>query len=129
MLRGKVEGEMALFSEGSSVKESPEDKQAFAPCVRGSAKISRRVTLAIYTILLLPQIDNCVLFTVEASEAPPCRFAARQKPTCLARQQLCLHCFHAPYNSFFYRLVDKYKILFYYFHIKILFYVVVLVFT
>ena len=36
MLRGKVEGEMALLSEGSSVKESPEDKQVSAPCVRGS---------------------------------------------------------------------------------------------
>ena len=41
MLRGKVEREMVLLSEGSSVKESPEDKQASAPCVRGSAKISR----------------------------------------------------------------------------------------
>ena len=49
MLRGKVEGEMALLSEGSSVKESPEDKQVSAPCVKGSAKISRRVTLALYT--------------------------------------------------------------------------------
>ena len=27
---------MVLLSEGSSVKESPEDKQASAPCVRGS---------------------------------------------------------------------------------------------
>ena len=35
MLRGKVEGEMALLSEGSSVKESPEDKQASVPCVQG----------------------------------------------------------------------------------------------
>ena len=49
MLRGKVEGEMVLLSEGSSVKESPEDKQASAPCVRGSAKISWRVTLALYS--------------------------------------------------------------------------------
>ena len=49
MLRGKVEGEMALLSEGSRVKESPEDKQASAPCVKGSTKISRRVTLAFYT--------------------------------------------------------------------------------
>ena len=49
MLRGKVEEEMAVFSEGSSGKESAEDKQASAPCVRGSAKISRRVTLALYT--------------------------------------------------------------------------------
>ena len=39
MLKGKVEGEMALLSEGSSVKESPEDKQASAPCVRGSTFI------------------------------------------------------------------------------------------
>ena len=38
--RGKVEGDMVLLSEGSSVKESPEDKQACAPCVRGRAKIS-----------------------------------------------------------------------------------------
>ena len=36
MLRGKVEGELALLSKSSSVKESPEDKQASAPCVRGS---------------------------------------------------------------------------------------------
>ena len=36
MLRGNVEGEMALLSEGSSVEESPEDKQASAPCVKGS---------------------------------------------------------------------------------------------
>ena len=48
MLRGKVEGEMVLLSEGSSVKENPEDKPC-VPCVRGSAKISRRVTLALYT--------------------------------------------------------------------------------
>ena len=51
MLRANVpvEGEMALLSQGSSVKESPEDKGASAPCVRGSVKISRRVTLALYT--------------------------------------------------------------------------------
>ena len=54
MLRGNVEGEMVLLSEGSSVKESLEDKQVCAPCVRGSAKISRRVTLALYTGL-----DSC----------------------------------------------------------------------
>ena len=48
MLRGKVEGEMALLSEGSSVKESPEDKQVSAPCVKGSAKISWQVTLTFY---------------------------------------------------------------------------------
>ena len=40
---------MALLSQGSSVKESPEDKGASAPCVRGSAKFSQRVTLALYT--------------------------------------------------------------------------------
>ena len=49
MLRGKVEGGMALLSEGSSVKESPEDKQTSAPCVMGCAKISRQVTLARFT--------------------------------------------------------------------------------
>ena len=27
MLRGKVEGEIVLLSEGSSVEESPEDKE------------------------------------------------------------------------------------------------------
>ena len=35
-VKGKVEGEMALLSEGTSVKESSEDKQASVPCVRGS---------------------------------------------------------------------------------------------
>ena len=49
MLKGKVEREMALLAEGSSVKKNPEDKQASTPCVKGSAKISRRVTLALYT--------------------------------------------------------------------------------
>ena len=38
-----------MLSEGSSVKRSPEDKQASAPYIRGSAKISRRVTLARFT--------------------------------------------------------------------------------
>ena len=36
MLRGKLEGEMVLLSEGSSVKESPEDKQPL-PLVSGEA--------------------------------------------------------------------------------------------
>ena len=45
-----------MLSEGSSVKGSPEDKQASAPYVRGSAKISRRVTLALYTGLNFLQI-------------------------------------------------------------------------
>ena len=49
MLRGKIEGEMALLSEGSSVKKSPKDKQASVRCVKGSTKISRRVTLAHFT--------------------------------------------------------------------------------
>ena len=64
MLRGNVEGEMALLSEGSSVKESPEDKQASASCVRGStlmwgahifckirvsARIFRQVRIFCYT--------------------------------------------------------------------------------
>ena len=58
MLRGKVEREMALLSEGSSVKESPVDKQAFAPCVKGSAEISRWVTLVLYTgMQLIPPIQ------------------------------------------------------------------------
>ena len=35
MFRRKVEGEMALLSEGSSVKESPEDKQASCPLCQG----------------------------------------------------------------------------------------------
>ena len=38
-----------MLSEGSSVKGSPENKQASAPYIRGSAKISRRVTLARFT--------------------------------------------------------------------------------
>ena len=41
-----------MLSEGSSVKGSPEDKQASAPYIRGSAKISRRVTLARFTGIL-----------------------------------------------------------------------------
>ena len=36
MFFAKLEGQMALLSEGSSVKESPEDTQASAPCFRGS---------------------------------------------------------------------------------------------
>ena len=36
MLREKVKEEMVLLSEGSSVKESPEDKKTCVPCVRGS---------------------------------------------------------------------------------------------
>ena len=59
MMRGNVEGEMALLSQGSSVKESPEDKGASAPCVRGSAKISWRVTLALYTGLQKEQLLGC----------------------------------------------------------------------
>ena len=50
VLRGKVEGKMVQLSEGSSVKESPEEKQASSPCIRGSAKISWWVTLALYTV-------------------------------------------------------------------------------
>ena len=50
ILKGKVEGEMPLLSEGSSVKESPEDKQTSVPCVRGSAKISRRVTGTLHRV-------------------------------------------------------------------------------
>ena len=38
MLRGKVEGGMALLSECSNIKESPEDKQASAPCVKGKCQ-------------------------------------------------------------------------------------------
>ena len=58
MLRGKAEGKMALLSEGSSVKESPEDKQTSVPCVKGSAKISRQVTLACFTGVLYHIILN-----------------------------------------------------------------------
>ena len=73
MLRGKVEGEMLLLSEGSSVKESPEDKQASAPCVRGStftwgahifckvragARIFRGVRIFCYTGLILMQCER-----------------------------------------------------------------------
>ena len=45
-----------MLSEGSSVKGSPEDKQASGPCIKGSAKISWRVTLALYTGL--PTTDS-----------------------------------------------------------------------
>ena len=36
-----------MLSEGSSVKGSSEDKQSSGSCIKGSAKISRRVTLAL----------------------------------------------------------------------------------
>ena len=52
---------MVQLSEGSSVKESPEDKQASAPCIRGSAKISRWVTLALYTGPDLIHSSFCVI--------------------------------------------------------------------
>ena len=38
-----------MLPEGSSVKESPEDKQGSTPYIRGSAKISRQVNLALHT--------------------------------------------------------------------------------
>ena len=40
---------MALLSEGSSVKESPKDKQASVPCVKGCTKILWWVTRACFT--------------------------------------------------------------------------------
>ena len=46
-----------MLSEGSSVKGSPEDKQPSDPSIRGSAKISRWVTLALYT--RSPASDIC----------------------------------------------------------------------
>ena len=39
-----------MLSEGSSVKGSPEEKQASVLCIIGSANISRRVTPARYTL-------------------------------------------------------------------------------
>ena len=42
-----------MLSEGSSVKGSPEDKQPSGPYIKGSAKISWRVTLALYTGVLV----------------------------------------------------------------------------
>ena len=47
-----------MLSEGLSVKGSPEDKQPSGPCIKGSAKISRRVTLAHYTGQLSQRIDT-----------------------------------------------------------------------
>ena len=38
-----------MLSEGSCVKGNPEDQQASAPCIMGSAKISGWVALALYT--------------------------------------------------------------------------------
>ena len=61
MLRGKVEREKTLLSEGSSVKESPGDKQASAPSgeahlcgihifckIRAGARIFRLVRIFCY---------------------------------------------------------------------------------
>ena len=38
-----------MLSESSSVKGSPGDNQPFGPNIRGSAKISWQVTLALYS--------------------------------------------------------------------------------
>ena len=42
-------GKWCMLSEDSSVKGSPEDKQACVPFMRESVKISWQVTLALYT--------------------------------------------------------------------------------
>ena len=42
-------GKWWVLSEGSSVKGNPEDKQPSGPCIKGNAKISRWVTLTLYT--------------------------------------------------------------------------------
>ena len=49
----KYKGKWWVLSEGSNVRGSPEDKQPSGPCVKGSAKILGRVTLALYTGTLL----------------------------------------------------------------------------
>ena len=49
MLRGELEEEWPVLPLGPSVEGSPEDKQTPSPCIRKSAKISRRVNLALYT--------------------------------------------------------------------------------
>ena len=49
LLRGEMEGEILMLSEGPSVKGSLEDKQSPYPYIRGSANISRRVTPDLYT--------------------------------------------------------------------------------
>ena len=56
-VKGGIEREWCMLSKGSSVKGSPEDKQASALCFGGSAKISRRVTLALYTG------DFCIVYS------------------------------------------------------------------
>ena len=45
----RYKGKWWVLSEGLSVKGSPEDKQPSGPCIKGSAKISWWVTLALYT--------------------------------------------------------------------------------
>ena len=63
----RYKGKWWLLSEGSSVKGSPEDKQPSGHCIKGSAKISRRVTLAHYTGVIdincsrLGEIKNMVV--------------------------------------------------------------------
>ena len=38
-----------MLAENSGVKGSPEDKQASAPCIKGSVKIFWRVSMVLYT--------------------------------------------------------------------------------
>ena len=55
-----------MLSEGSSVKGSPKDKQSSGRCIKGSAKISRQVTLALYTGISLDQCDLTIVHLKKA---------------------------------------------------------------
>ena len=84
--------------------------------------------------ILLPRSLNCVLFTMERTEAGLCGYAARQKVKRHAKQylDLCLHCcllyFHSFIKFFLFTLFDKLIILTDYFHMKVMLYTVEFVF-
>ena len=52
---------MVTCAKGS-VKGSPQDKQPFGPCIKGSPKLSQRVTLTLYTGKVMSSVVFVCLF-------------------------------------------------------------------
>ena len=70
-----------MLSEGSNVKGSPEDKQASAPYVRGNAKISQRVTLALYTSSFISLLPACLSSYIDIHGVYPHDYSHMCSPT------------------------------------------------